>query len=67
MMTWILIILRRHYQRHQHQVQLQQIQPPTHWVQIHKAGLYVLLPILLPEHIPASIVSINGSLAHITG
>ncbi|CAK9436163.1 uncharacterized protein LODBEIA_P07210 [Lodderomyces beijingensis] len=31
----------------------------------HKAGLYVfLLPILLPEHIPASIVSINGSLIH---
>lgn len=31
----------------------------------YKAGLYVfLLPILLPEHIPASIVSINGSLAH---
>ncbi|KAG5421261.1 ECM21 [Candida metapsilosis] len=31
----------------------------------HKAGLYVfLLPILLPEHMPASIVSINGSLIH---
>ncbi|KAI5965466.1 ECM21 [Candida theae] len=31
----------------------------------HKAGLYVfLLPILLPENMPASIVSINGSLIH---
>ncbi|EGW32289.1 uncharacterized protein SPAPADRAFT_153012 [Spathaspora passalidarum NRRL Y-27907] len=31
----------------------------------YKAGLYVfLLPILLPEHIPASIISINGTLAH---
>ncbi|KAI5951189.1 ECM21 [Candida jiufengensis] len=31
----------------------------------HKAGLYVfLLPILLPEHIPATIVSINGTLSH---
>ncbi|KAI5963752.1 ECM21 [Candida pseudojiufengensis] len=31
----------------------------------HKAGLYVfLLPILLPEHIPPSIVSINGTLSH---
>lgn len=32
---------------------------------IHKAGIYVfLLPILLPEHIPATISSINGSLIH---
>ncbi|RLV94554.1 Protoporphyrinogen oxidase [Spathaspora sp. JA1] len=31
----------------------------------YKAGLYVfLLPILLPEHIPASIISINGTLTH---
>ncbi|KAL6449572.1 ECM21 Protein ECM21 [Candida maltosa Xu316] len=31
----------------------------------YKAGLYVfLLPILLPEHIPATIVSINGTLFH---
>lgn len=32
---------------------------------IYKAGLYVfLLPILLPEHIPPTIVSINGTLQH---
>ncbi|KAG7663109.1 ECM21 [[Candida] subhashii] len=32
----------------------------------YKAGLYVfLLPILLPEHIPATIVSISGTLNHI--
>lgn len=31
----------------------------------HKAGLYVfLLPIILPEHIPQSILSINGSMVH---
>lgn len=30
-----------------------------------KEGIYVfLLPLLLPEHIPATILSINGSLAH---
>lgn len=33
--------------------------------EVYKAGLYVfILPILLPEHIPASIVSVNGSLMH---
>ncbi|EEQ39724.1 Arrestin (or S-antigen), C-terminal domain family protein [Clavispora lusitaniae] len=32
----------------------------------HKAGLYVfLLPVLFPSHIPASVTSINGMLAHI--
>ncbi|KAK6200310.1 uncharacterized protein RJT21DRAFT_107223 [Scheffersomyces amazonensis] len=31
----------------------------------YKAGLYVfLLPVLLPDHIPASIISVNGSLQH---
>lgn len=34
----------------------------------YKAGLYVfLLPILLPEHIPPTITSINGSLNHKLG
>ncbi|RCK64233.1 Protein ECM21 [Candida viswanathii] len=32
---------------------------------IYKAGLYVfLLPILLPDHIPPTIISINGTLQH---
>lgn len=32
---------------------------------VYKEGLYVfLLPILLPEHIPPTITSINGSLSH---
>jgi hypothetical protein len=36
--------------------------------EVFKAGLYVfLLPILLPEHIPPTITSINGSLNHILG
>lgn len=37
-------------------------QPAT---ETYKAGIYVfLLPVLLPEHIPPTVVSINGSLTH---
>ncbi|KAK6459522.1 uncharacterized protein RJT20DRAFT_132652 [Scheffersomyces xylosifermentans] len=33
--------------------------------EVYRAGLYVfLLPIILPQHIPPSIVSINGTLIH---